>query len=309
MNKTYYTPSKHLRGVEKLSGFSGGKTREFCPYLTKRGKGKLSSKVPWDRTCSFPGRFSPKGRWSFLVMMNPYGKEFEKHQRTNIIPWMNCVSIKYLCNNSNIYGQRSITKSYLVHISVTILHQIHILRPIYAEIFGIKTSHGSTFESQAFASQASEKKTGVTPCEQQNPTQILSIESWLFHRDAGSWFMIYVPNIAWWLGSILPENGCPENGTREFPYHSHIFRDSKMGVVLLMVQKSGDHQLSWGWYIWYFIPLFTRFLHIPGGAGFLQSTVWVWERGPMSLGVSENPLTLASLLNSQDILLMVQNSC
>lgn len=138
MNKTYYTPSKHLRllhlkifpltpkslplpicGVEKLSGFPRGKAREFCPYPTKRGKGKLSSKVPWDRHVrfqDFPGRFSRKGD-----------------------------------------GQRSITKSYLVHISVTILHQIHILRPIYAEIFGIKTSHGSTFESQAFASQASEK--------------------------------------------------------------------------------------------------------------------------------------------------------
>jgi len=42
----------------------------------------------------------------------------------------------------------------------------------------------------------------------------------------------------------------------------------RISVILLMVQKSGDHQLIFG-----NIPLFTTVLFISGDAGFLPSTV------------------------------------
>jgi len=50
-----------------------------------------------------------------------------------------------------------------------------------------------------------------------------------------------------------------------------IFKDSKIldpSFILLMVQKSGDHQLRLVVY-----PIIYRVLYIPGGAGFLPSIV------------------------------------
>ena len=98
--------------------------------------------------------------------------------------------------------------------------------------------------------------------------------------------MIFIPNITWWLGSIYsPKMDAPKM----------VRGNSHTIPISLGIRK-------WEWNCWWFrnpaitswgIPLFTRFLHIPGGAGFLQSTVWVWERGPMSLGVSENPTGLS----------------
>ena len=91
-------------------------------HPTKRGKGKLSSKVPWDKDMFVSRKVFPKGRWSFLVM-NPYGKEFEKHQRTNIIPWIVyqsniCVTIQiYLW--SKINNHQVIFGSYFCNTSTT----------------------------------------------------------------------------------------------------------------------------------------------------------------------------------------------
>ena len=45
-------------------------------------------------------------------------------------------------------------------------------------------------------------------------------------------------------------------------------RGSNLGSLLLMVQKSGGHQLRLVVY-----PIIYRIVYIPGGAGFLPSTV------------------------------------
>ena len=50
--------------------------------------------------------------------------------------------------------------------------------------------------------------------------------------------------------------------------------DKDLSLTNLAVDARNPAFTSWGWL---FIPLFTRFLYIPRGAGFLPSTVWLRE--------------------------------
>ena len=63
---------------------------------------------------------------------------------------------------------------------------------------------------------------------------------------------------------------------RRLPGHFlelEMFRSQRLELhqeILLMVQKSGVHQLRLAVY-----PVIYKVLYIPGGAGFLPSTVWL----------------------------------
>ena len=151
MNKTIQnTPSKHLQllhlkiipidpkwtlpttnlWVQTVS-FPGCTLQGTSSYPTKRGKGKLASKVPWDRTCSFPGRFSQRAMIFFGD--ESLRQRIWKTPKTNIIliPWILyqsniCVTIQIyiwskINNHQVIFGPYFCNNS-TTHLKKTILH-------------------------------------------------------------------------------------------------------------------------------------------------------------------------------------------